>query len=272
MKDMTDALIVGLDVPDMRSAKKLIDDLADTVTWIKIEEPFISAGTARTLIAHARAAKMRVMLDLKLHRIPSAMRSAVRAVASRCDMFTVHVSSGPDALRAAAEEKGKAKMLAVTVLTSHTTKSMAQSGLLPFHDHAGNLRMGDLIFRQDAIPPMVIAMMRAARANGADGLVCSAQELGYVQHHELEHDLLERLSRVVPGIRPDWYSDGKDDQARTMTPSQALKAGAHMLVIGRPIISNKDPKGAAKRIIDEMSECVLTPQEFFAKKGEPDAK
>jgi orotidine-5'-phosphate decarboxylase len=148
--------------------------------------------------------------------------------------FNVHASAGVEAIKAAAEEKGTAKLLVVTVLTS--LDDAASQG----------------IFGKTA-RDKVLDFAKEALDSGADGLICSSQEL------ELLGPIPEfkNLLKVTPGIRPTWAQS--DDQKRTMTPKEAIQAGATHLVIGRPI--SNPPRGlgspidAAKAILEEISSC-----------------
>jgi len=153
-----------------------------------------------------------VFADAKLYDIPNTVANSVRRLsAAGADMITVHASGGVKMMKAAKDNSGHSKILAVTVLTSF----------------GGNQKKN------------VLKLAKEAEKAGVDGIVCSGNELKYLKRF--------RLLKVVPGIRPKDYNR-KDDQKRTMTPKEAVKNGADYLVIGRPIISSKDPLQILKEI------------------------
>lgn len=151
-------------------------------------------------------------------------------------LFTIHASCGPEALAKAAAVKGHAKALAVTVLTSLDAPTCEN------------------IF--GSTPEKKVAQFaRDALLSGMDGVVCSGQELEVFS----QDPAFKPLLKVVPGIRPSWA--GAQDQKRVMTPSEALKAGATHLVIGRPILQPPigvgSPLDAIQAILKELSEVQL---------------
>ncbi|MDP2650299.1 MAG: orotidine-5'-phosphate decarboxylase [bacterium] len=181
--------------------------------------------------AHERGKK--VFLDCKLHDIPNTLGDAAHAVSSAgYDMFNFHASAGRAGIKAAVENKGNSVLLGVTMLTSLTDADMQEIYKARSEEKA--LQFARLLAR-----------------SGADGLVCSPQELGILNADEETKPLL----KVVPGIRPEWAE--ANDQARTMTPKGALAAGADYLVIGRPIRHPPQeigtPLDAVKKIVEEIS-------------------
>lgn len=170
-----------------------------------------------------------IFLDLKLHDIPNTVAGAVRAVLPlRPRMLTVHASGGTamlEAARVAADLAGAERpmILGVTVLTSLSAANLAATGV------------------NDAPPAQVLRLARLAVAAGADGLVCSPLEVAM-----LRDSLGDGPTLVVPGIRPAGVAAG--DQARTLTPEQAVAAGADYIVVGRPITGAPDPAAAAAAI------------------------
>ena len=170
-----------------------------------------------------------VFLDLKLHDIPNTVAGAVRAILPLAPrMLTVHAAGGAAmvaAARQASEAAGAARpmILAVTVLTSLDEADLAATGVPG--------------------PPasQVLRLARLAVAAGADGLVCSPLEVAM-----LRDALGAGPALVVPGIRPTGSAAG--DQARTMTPAEAVAAGADWIVVGRPITAAPDAGQAAAAI------------------------
>jgi orotidine-5'-phosphate decarboxylase len=178
------------------------------------------------------SAGRKVFLDLKYHDIPNTVGSAVREAGGLgVHMLTVHASGGTKMLRAANEAARDAnpalKVLAVTVLTSMDEADLNGVGVhAPVLDQV--LRLGSL-----------------ALAAGCQGLVASAQEASELR--KLGTDFLI----VTPGVRPAGTAHG--DQARVVTPAEAMKAGASHIVVGRPITGAKDPSGEARGILEQMS-------------------
>jgi orotidine-5'-phosphate decarboxylase len=224
---MTDSrLIVALDTTDTARATGWADAVAPHCGMFKLGLEFFLANGA----AGVRAITGRpIFLDLKLHDIPNTVAGAVRAVLPLAPrMLTVHAAGGAamvGAARHAAEAAGAARpmILAVTVLTSLHEADLAATGVPG--------------------PPaaQVLRLARLAVAAGADGLVCSPLEVAM-----LRDALGTGPALVVPGIRPAGSAAG--DQARTMTPEEAVAAGADWIVVGRPITAAPDAAQAAAAI------------------------
>jgi orotidine-5'-phosphate decarboxylase len=223
---LSSRLIVALDTTDIAQARRWARAVAPVAGLFKLGLEFFLANGP----AGARAiAGLPIFLDLKLHDIPNTVAGAVRAVLPlRPRMLTVHAAGGPamiEAARRAADPAGadRPMILGVTVLTSLDAETLAATGV-PARPDEQVLRLG-----------------RLALEAGADGLVCSPLEVAM-----LRRELGASVSLVVPGIRPAGASAG--DQARTMTPDQAVAAGASWIVVGRPITGAADPGEAAARI------------------------
>ena len=219
-------LIAAIDTADLAQARALIAAVAPHCGLVKLGlEAFCANGP---MILDA-AADMPVFLDLKLHDIPNTMAGAVRALLPRnIAMLTVHAAGGTAMIEAACRAANEAeaqrpRILAVTVLTSLLTSQLAAIGF------AGNAR------------ETVLRLARLALDAGADGLVCSAEEIAALRDAFGVAPLL-----VVPGIRPAGSAAG--DQARAGTPEQAIRDGADYIVVGRPITEAADPSAAAAAI------------------------
>lgn len=181
------------------------------------------------------ASAVMVFLDLKLHDIPATVAGAARAVARlRPDLLTVHAAGGPAMVRAAAGAAPGAKIIAVTVVTSLDSADLDRIGL------AG------------PVPDAVRRLAALAVEAGAHGVVCSPREVAEVRA-EVGPDIL----LVTPGIRPA----GADvhDQARVATPEDALRAGADLLVVGRPITAAADPGAAAAAMAASVRRVAMQP-------------
>ncbi len=231
-----DRLIVALDVSSAAEARQVVQAIGDAATFYKIGKQLFTAEgpqVVRDLVSSGR----KVFLDLKFHDIPNTVAGAVASAAALgVSMLNVHASGGSKMLKAAvaAAEQSSAKptVLAVTVLTSLSDADLQEIGV------SGNaltqvLRLGAL-----------------ARAAGCGGLVASAREAG-----ELRRELGEGFAIVTPGVRPQ--GSDVDDQARVLTPRQAIAAGATHLVVGRPILQAADPAKAARQIVDEIEAAQL---------------
>jgi orotidine-5'-phosphate decarboxylase len=218
-------LIFALDVPDRDAALKLISQLDDSVVFYKLGLEMFLSGHYFDLLAELKDRDKRVFADLKLFDIPATVAAAVRQLARHeIDFCTVHGNDGM--LRAAAAEKGRMNVLAVTALTS-----LDQADL------------DDLGFQCDA-RTLVLSRARRALAAGCDGVVSSGLEVPALRA-EVDHVLVT----VCPGIRP-LLND--DDQQRVVSPAQAIRNGADYLVVGRPIRDAEDPRAAAEAIQTEI--------------------
>ncbi|MGA9779690.1 MAG: orotidine-5'-phosphate decarboxylase [Limisphaerales bacterium] len=233
---MRNPIIAALDVPTAEAAMELAQKIAPAVGGFKIgSELFTAAGP--DIVRRIRATGAAVFLDLKFHDIPNTVARAVAStVRLDVQMLTVHAAGGVDMLKAAEQsaqetawELGHAPplVLGVTVLTSLDSHALSQIGLDP--------NVGRQVRR--------LANM-AAQA-GLRGLVCSPLEVA-----ELRQMLTAGVQLVTPGIRPEMNS--ANDQKRTLTPREAIAAGANWLVIGRPIYAAPDPRAAAEKILESL--------------------
>jgi orotidine-5'-phosphate decarboxylase len=229
-----------LDVSSEDELLDLVFALRSRVGYFKIGLELISSiGGPRALrLIRTFVFGGQVFCDSKLHDVPATVgRAAAALAAQRVEMFNVHAAAGPTALKAAAENKGRSRLLAVTVPTS-------------FDDHECQRTYGC------DVEQLAYRWALDAAATGCDGLVCSPADLTRFAGHPA----LDKLIKVTPGIRP-WSVPG-DDQKRSMTPFEAVRAGADYLVIGRPITrpppSVGSPAEAAKRIAEEIEDALLS--------------
>jgi orotidine-5'-phosphate decarboxylase len=235
------SLIVALDFDSLPTALKFAKQVADLVGMFKIgKQLFTSAGPeAVRQIAQLGTG---VFLDLKYHDIPNTVAGAVLAAASLpgVQLLNVHALGGKAMLEAAVQAisagvpmgADRPRLLAVTLLTSMDAKAIKEVGI--------------------GGPPLsrVRKLAKLAKTAGADGVVASVQEAKAIRK-ACGRDFLI----VTPGVRPkDKNGAGKkDDQARTATPREAIKAGADFLVVGRPILAAADPRAAAQEIVEEIA-------------------
>jgi orotidine-5'-phosphate decarboxylase len=227
---MTDRapIAVALDAPDLDTAAEWAALVTPYVSTLKIGlELYLRYGPE--VVASVRGARgVDVFLDLKLHDIPATVGAAARAVAKvRPDLLTVHATAGRAAIQAAVEALPHTTIVAVTVLTSLGDDDLDAIGLV------GPAR--------DAVRRLAVLAVEA----GARGLVCSPQEVAAVRA-EVGPD----ITLVTPGVR--LAGQAADDQARVATPQQALRAGADLLVIGRPITKAADPGATAAALAADL--------------------
>jgi orotidine-5'-phosphate decarboxylase len=231
MMSPRERLIVALDVSSPAQAQKIVTSLGNSVQTYKVGMQLYTAEgpqVIRDLVASGR----RVFLDLKYHDIPNTVAAAVREAAQLgVSMLTVHASGGMKMLRAAAEaaqEKNSAlQVLAVTVLTSMDEQDLSATGV------------------PGQVVDQVVRLASMALKAGCAGIVSSAQEVRTLRA-KLGGDYLA----VTPGVRPAGSPHG--DQARVVTPAEAIAAGATHIVVGRPITAAANPALEAEKILREM--------------------
>ena len=226
---------VALDAPDLDTAARWAALVTPHVSTVKIGlELYLRYGP--DVVATVRGASgVEVFLDLKLHDIPVTVAGAARAVSRlRPEYLTVHAAGGADVVRAAVESAPATCVAAVTVLTSLGDDDLSMLGL------------------PGPVSDVVRRMSVLAVSSGARGLVCSPREVAAVRA-EVGPD----VTLITPGVRPA----GTDlhDQARVATPEEAIRAGADLLVIGRPITRAPDPGAAAAAVAASLRRAVPGP-------------
>ncbi len=215
-------IILALDVDSFSKAKYFVNKLYPKIKIFKVGiQLFTLCGPKIVEFIHKKGAG--IFLDLKFFDIPNAVACAVRSAAHlRVKMLTLHISGGEKMLKAAVESVKKQAhrlkikpplLIGVTVLTSKETKE------------------GE-----------VLKLARLGINCGLDGVVCSVKEAVL-----LRRQIKKGFFIVTPGIRLNKIS--QDDQKRTATPGEAIKAGADFIVIGRPILEAKDPLKVVKELI-----------------------
>jgi orotidine-5'-phosphate decarboxylase len=231
MTDARERLIVALDVSSSAAARKIVAQVGDSARIYKVGKQLFTAegpSVVRELIGSGR----KVFLDLKYHDIPNTVASAVHeATKLGVSMLTVHASGGGKMLRAAvsaASGRPELLVLGVTVLTSLEDSDLEKLGIRG--------RVVDQVNRLAAL----------ALSYGCQGVVASAQEAS-----ALRSELGPSFAIVTPGVRP--AGSGHGDQARVVTPAEAIAAGATHIVVGRPITGAKDPAGEARAILQQIS-------------------
>jgi orotidine-5'-phosphate decarboxylase len=235
------SLIVALDFDSLTAALKFAEHVADLVGMFKIgSQLFTTAGPEA--VRQISRLGCSIFLDLKYHDIPNTVAGAVLSAAAlpNVQLVNVHALGGTAMLKAASQAVSagvpmgadRTRLLAVTLLTSMDAKTVKEVGI--------------------GGPPQsrVTKLAKLAQSAGVDGVVASVHEAKAVRK-ACGRDFLI----VTPGVRPK-DGDGeqkKDDQARTATPREAIKAGADYIVVGRPILTAADPRKTAQEIVDEIA-------------------
>jgi len=232
MYDPRQRLIVALDVSSAAAAQKIVAAVGDSASCYKVGMQLYTAEGPR-IVRDLVASGRRVFLDLKYHDIPNTVAAAVcQAAGLGVSMLTIHASGGGKMMRAATEaartRNAALMVLAVTVLTSLDDNDLDKLGV-----HG---RVQDQVLRLAAL----------ALADGCHGVVASAREASALRN-ELEGD----FAIVTPGVRPAGAEP--DDQARIVTPAEAIAAGATHIVVGRPITGAADPAAEARAILGQIS-------------------
>ncbi|MFI5097174.1 MAG: orotidine-5'-phosphate decarboxylase [Candidatus Acidiferrales bacterium] len=235
------SLIVALDFDSLSTALKFAKQVADLVGMFKIgSQLFTSAGPEA--VRQVAQLGPGIFLDLKFHDIPNTVAGAVLASAAMpgVQLINVHALGGSAMLRAAAQAisagvpmgADRPRLLAVTILTSMDLKAIREVGI--------------------GGPPAarVVKLAKLAQKAGVDGVVASVRESMAIRKGCGREFLI-----VTPGVRPKerLATAKKDDQSRTATPHEAIRAGADFIVVGRPILAASDPRAAAQEIVDEIA-------------------
>ncbi len=235
---MKDKIIVALDVNDKESFLKLLVELKNEASYIKIGmECFYSLGSEALIMA--KEAGFKVFLDLKLHDIPNTVEKSVYTLCRLgASMLNVHALGGLEMMRAAKRGAIRAqqdyklketpKLIAVTHLTSLDEENLKNE-----------------LGIEKNLDDSVLHLSFLAKEAGLDGVVCSAYEAS-----RIKEELGPNFLSVTPGIR--MLGNDKQDQKRVMTPKEAVKNGAHHLVIGRSITESTSPSAKFKQALQEI--------------------
>jgi orotidine-5'-phosphate decarboxylase len=231
-----DRIIVALDVDSSEKALDLVRELKGQLSWFKIGlQLFTAMGPA--IVKQVLQEDVRVFLDLKLHDIPNTVtQAALQAAKLGVHMLTLHTLGGEtmmketsDTLHEIGDREGLPVpiLLGVTVLTSIDQATLSSLGI------------------PAKLDSQVIRLAEMAQRSGMDGIVASPQELDLIRDRYSSPFVV-----VTPGIRA--IQEGTDDQARTMTASQAIQAGADFIVVGRPITQSDNPNSSASTLLENI--------------------
>ncbi len=226
------ALFCAIDMKDTDQAVTLIKEIKEHIDGIKIGmEAFYAMGANGYLRLYDLG--LPIFLDLKLHDIPNTVSSAIRSLLPlNPSIINIHTSGGSKMMKSAVEAISdiginKPKLIGVTILTSMNEDSFSEQGI--------SLK----------VEQQVINLSTLAKECGLDGVVCSPLEAKNVKI-KCGQDFLT----IVPGIRPNNFV--ADDQKRVLTPKEAIRNGADILIVGRPITQADDPNQAARSIKESM--------------------
>jgi orotidine-5'-phosphate decarboxylase len=235
------SLIVALDFDSLSSALKFARQVADLVGLFKIGSQLFTAAGPQA-VREIAALGPGIFLDLKFFDIPNTVAGAILSCAAMpgVQLVNVHALGGRAMLHAAAQAisavqpmgADRPRLLAVTILTSMDQKAMREVGL-GGTPQSRVLKLADL-----------------AKKAGVDGVVASVKEARAIRKSWGRDFLI-----VTPGVRPKDKSVAAkdDDQVRTATPTEAIRAGADFLVVGRPILAASDPRAATQAVVDEIT-------------------
>ncbi len=219
----TSPIIIPLDGMTESTALAMAKELSGSVWGFKVNDLLIECGVS---IVTKLKKYGNVFADPKLHDIPNTVSNSVQRLdEAGADFISIHASGWTEMMEAAVQATSNSKILAITILTSLDDEGV------------------DAIYHNSTID-QVLWLAEIAKFSKVHGVVCSPMEL------ELLEEIPE-LIKVIPGIRPKWYLN-EDDQKRVATPENAMKNGADLLVIGRPITSDKNPYEAAQRTMGEI--------------------
>jgi orotidine-5'-phosphate decarboxylase len=230
MTGVANPVCLALDSRDRDRIMGLVSATADHVGMFKVGLTAFGALGPGIVVELTRTRP--VFLDLKFHDIPAQVEGAVGAVAELGASYTtIHAAAGTEAIKAGVAAAGdECRVLAVTVLTSVDDSDLRELGM------AG------------PVAQAVLRLAEVAVDAGAPGLVCSPLEVAPLR------DRFGSSSEggpmlVVPGVRPAKATRG--DQKRTLSPREAVEAGADVIVVGRPITEAADPGAAARSMLEE---------------------
>lgn len=226
-------IFLALDVDDPKQANQLVEQTSGWVGGFKVGPRLLFAAGVDWVKQLSK--KHSVFLDLKFYDIPNTMSSSVEAAFNMgVEYVTIHGLAGPESLRVVSElektlsQQRAFKVLAVTILTSYQQETLPQS------------------LAKTPISNLVNGLVQEVSDSGLSGVVCSGEEVAALRAQ------FSDMFLVTPGVRP--VLGVNSDQKRVVTPSQALKNGSDMLVIGRPIYQAQDPAASAKAIYESIYE------------------
>ncbi len=222
-------IIVAIDTNKISESIKVIKELKKDAFAFKVGyEFFFNLGLDG--YKEIQNEKIKIFLDLKLHDIPNTVNNGIKAISKLKPYFTtIHLSGGDEMQKSAIKSSKKTKILGVSILTSLNSNQIKK------------------YYFNESVENIISKFAKYALLNRLDGVVCSPKEI-----HTIKKISSNKLLIVTPGIRPSNFKNFKDDQKRTMTPREAIDAGANYLVIGRPITKSQNPLRELKLINSQI--------------------
>ena len=227
-------IILAVDVNSLKIAKSLVSDLKDYIGGVKLGMEFFNSFGSKGVkeISHFG---IPIFLDLKLHDIPITIYKTIKSLMDlNVAIINVHSSGGKDMMEAAARARNEykdssTKIIAVTVLTSLDNNDLNEIGFI------------------NESQDLVLKLAKLTKDSGLDGIVCSAKEISLIKNN-----IGKDFTLVVPGIRLN--NENLNDQKRVMSPGKAIKEGADLLVIGRPITDSNNPINTINEILSQIGQ------------------
>mgnify|MGYP003324645502 FL=1 len=225
-------IILAVDVNSLKMAKSLVSDLKDYIGGVKLGMEFFNSFGPKG-VKDISNFGVPIFLDLKLHDIPVTVYKTVKTLMDLdIAIINVHSSGGKDMMKAAVRARNEykdssTKIIAVTVLTSLDDQDLNEIGFI------------------NESQDLVLKLAKLTKESGLDGIVCSAKEISLIKNN-----IGKDFTLVVTGIRLN--SENLNDQKRVMSPGDAIKEGADLLVIGRPITDSHSPIDTINEILNQI--------------------
>ena len=225
-------IILAVDVNSLKMAKSLVSDLKDYIGGVKLGMEFFNSFGPKG-VKEISNFGVPIFLDLKLHDIPITVYKTVKSLMDlNVAIINVHSSGGKDMMKAAVRARNEykassTKIIAVTVLTSLDDQDLNEIGFI------------------NESQDLVLKLAKLTKESGLDGIVCSAKEIALIKNN-----IGKDFTLVVPGIRLN--NENLNDQKRVMSPGDAIKEGADLLVIGRPITDSHSPIDTINEILNQI--------------------
>lgn len=227
-----DRMIVALDFSELETAQNFVEKMEDNVSFYKVGlELFLNSSGK--IIEYLKSKNKKIFLDLKFYDIPNTTAMASKFCEKQdIEIFNVHASGGEKMMKEVKKVAPSSKVIGVTILTSFT------------EDELNNTYKSKL-----DLHTLTLHLAKLTKKSGLNGVVCSPHEA-----REIKELCGDDFITVCPGVRPSWAQS--NDQARIMTPYEAILNGCDYLVVGRPITKSDDPIKASQMVLTEIEKGV----------------